>query len=88
MGGSEISVDLPALPIEIYVDEDGDGGGKVHVGVNANILNKKKEPETGWSDSDKKTIETQIDDIKDAMKTLNDYKDGVKNLSAKTTGKS
>ena len=87
LGGSEISVDLPALPIEIYVDEDGDGGGKVHVGVNANILNKKKEPETGWSDSDKKTIETQIDDIKDAMKTLNDYKDGVKKSLSKNDRK-
>ena len=87
LGGSEISVDLPALPIEIYVDDDGDGGGKVHVGVNANILNKKKEPETGWSDSDKKTIETQIDDIKDAMKTLNDYKDGVKKSLSKNDRK-
>lgn len=83
LGGSEISVDLPALPIEIYYDDDGDGGGKVHVGVNANILDKKKEPETGWSDSDKKTIETQIDDIKDSMKTLNDYKDGVKKYLSK-----
>ena len=87
LGGSEISVDLPALPIEIYVDDDGDGGGKVHVGVNANILNKKKEPETSWSDSDKKTIETQIDDIKDAMKTLNDYKDGVKKSLSKNDRK-
>ena len=87
LGGSEISVDLPALPIEIYVDDDGDGGGKVHVGVNANILDKKKEPETGWSDSDKKTIETQIDDIKDAMKTLNDYKDGVKKSLSKNDKK-
>ena len=87
LGGSEISVDLPALPIEIYVDDDGDGGGKVHVGVNANILNKKKEPETGWSDSDKKTIETQIDEIKDAMKTLNDYKDGVKKSLSKNDRK-
>ena len=87
LGGSEISVDLPALPIEIYYDDDGDGGGKVHVGVNANILNKKKEPETGWSDSDKKTIEKQIDNIKDSMKTLNDYKDGVKKSLSKNDRK-
>ena len=87
LGGSEISVDLPALPIEIYYDDDGDGGGKVHVGVNANILDKKKEPKTGWSDSDKKTIETQIDDIKDSMKTLNDYKDGVKKSLSKNDRK-
>ena len=87
LGGSEISVDLPTLPLEIYVDDDGDGGGKVHVGVNANILNKKKEPETGWSDSDKKTIETQIDEIKDAIKTLNDYKDGVKKSLSKNDRK-
>ena len=87
LGGSEISVDLPTLPLEVYVDDDGDGGGKVHVGVNANILNKKKEPETGWSDSDKKTIETQIDEIKDAIKTLNDYKDGVKKSLSKNDKK-
>ncbi len=87
LGGSEISVDLPALPIEIYYDDDGDGGGKVHVGVNANILDKKKEPKTGWSDSDKKTIEKQIDDIKDSMKTLNDYKDGVKKYLSKNDRK-
>ena len=87
LGGSEISVDLPALPIEIYYDDDGDGGGKVHVGVNANILDKKKEPKTGWSDSDKKTIEKQIDDIKDSMKTLNDYKDGVKKSLSKNDRK-
>ena len=87
LGGSEISVDLPTLPLEIYVDDDGDGGGKVHVGVNANILNKKKEPETGWSDSDKKTIETQIDEIKDAIKTLSDYKDGVKKSLSKNDKK-
>ena len=85
--GSEISVDLPTLPLEIYVDDDGDGGGKIHVGVNANILDKKKEPETGWSDSDKKTIEKQIDDIKDSMKTLNDYKDGVKKSLSKNDKK-
>ena len=87
LGGSEISVDLPTLPLEVYVDDDGDGGGKVHVGVNANILDKKKEPETGWSDSDKKTIKTQIDDIKDAIKTLNDYKDGVKKSLSKNDKK-
>ena len=87
LGGSEISVDLPALPIEIYYDDDGDGGGKVHVGVNANILDKKKEPKTGWSDSDKKTIEKQIDNIKDSMKTLNDYKDGVKKSLSKNDRK-
>ena len=87
LGGSEISVDLPTLPLEIYVDDDGDGGGKIHVGVNANILDKKKEPETGWSDSDKKTIEKQIDDIKDSMKTLNDYKDGVKKSLSKNDKK-
>ena len=87
LGGSEISVDLPTLPLEIYVDDDGDGGGKIHVGVNANILDKKKEPETGWSDSDKKTIKKQIDDIKDSMKTLNDYKDGVKKSLSKNDRK-
>lgn len=83
LGGSEISVDLPVLPLEVYVDADGDGGGKVHVGVNANILDKKKEPEGGWSDNDKKTIETQIGEIKDTMKTLNDYKSGVKKALGK-----
>ena len=78
IGGNEISIDFPILPVETYIDFDGDGGGKVHVGINADILNKKKKPSGGWTDDDKKTIETQIAEVKEVIKTIKDYKDGAK----------
>ena len=78
LGGSEISLSLPSLPVDVYVDDDGEGGSKIHVGLNANITNHKKKPDTGWTKQDKETIDSYIKDLKDTMKTLNDYSKGAK----------
>ena len=78
LGGSEISLSLPSLPVDVYVDDDGDGGSKIHVGLNANITNHKKKPDTGWTKQDKETMDSYIKDLKDTMKTLNDYSKGAK----------
>ena len=78
LGGSEVSLSLPSLPVDVYVDDDGDGGSKIHVGLNANITNHKKKPDTGWTKQDKETMDSYIKDLKDTMKTLNDYSKGAK----------
>lgn len=78
LGGSEISLSLPSLPVDVYVDDDGEGGSKIHVGLNANITNHKKKPDTGWTKQDKETMDSYIKDLKDTMKTLNDYSKGAK----------
>ena len=78
LGGSEVSLSLPSLPVDVYVDDDGEGGSKIHVGLNANITNHKKKPDTGWTKQDKETIDSYIKDLKDTMKTLNDYSKGAK----------
>ncbi len=78
LGGSEISLSLPSLPVDVYVDDDDEGGSKIHVGLNANITNHKKKPDTGWTKQDKETMDSYIKDLKDTMKTLNDYSKGAK----------
>ena len=78
LGGSEVSLSLPSLPVDVYVDNDGEGGSKIHVGLNANITNHKKKPDTGWTKQDKETIDSYIKDLKDTMKILNDYSKGAK----------
>ena len=78
LGGSEVSLSLPSLPVDVYVDDDGEGGSKIHVGLNANITNHKKKPDTGWTKQDKETMDSYIKDLKDTMKTLNDYSKGAK----------
>lgn len=62
-GGSELTLDIPDLPVEVYIDDD-----TVHIGINAALRQK-----------DRKTTQEQLDELKDtvnALKRLNGVKVG------------
>ncbi len=75
VGGTELSMDALDLPIEVFISDK-----KVHVGLNIEFEWKKKAGDKGYTAEEKKSIEKQLEDIRQTFDELKNY--GNKTISA------
>ena len=82
VGGTDITFEIPEMPIEVYVE-----GDKWHVGINTKLAEYSSKRESATTDSEKQetknSLEKYVSDLKESMATLKKYSG--KNISKSTS---